>query len=49
MFLEANDLDHAVELMAKHPGVFERGCFEIRPAADLTEMIELSEKRRGKV
>jgi hypothetical protein len=31
MFLEARDLKHAIELMAKHPGV-RTGGFEIRPA-----------------
>lgn len=31
LFLEANDIDHAVELMPKHPGV-KFGPFEIRPA-----------------
>lgn len=31
LILEARDLDHAVELMAKHPGV-RSGPFEIRPA-----------------
>lgn len=31
LLLEANDLNHAVELMSKHPGV-KMGPFEIRPA-----------------
>jgi len=31
LILEARDLDHAVELMSKHPGV-RCGPFEIRPA-----------------
>ena len=31
LLLEAEDLNHAVELMAKHPGV-RMGPFEIRPA-----------------
>jgi hypothetical protein len=31
LFLEARDMDHAVELMSKHPGV-KIGPFEIRPA-----------------
>jgi|SRR5688500_18955165 hypothetical protein len=33
LLLEARDLDHAVELMSKHPGVRLGGPFEIRPAA----------------
>jgi len=31
LFLEARDLNHAIELMSKHPGV-RFGPFEIRPA-----------------
>jgi hypothetical protein len=31
LFLEARDLNHAIQLMAKHPGV-RGGGFEIRPA-----------------
>lgn len=31
LLLEARDLDHAIELMSKHPGV-KMGPFEIRPA-----------------
>jgi hypothetical protein len=30
--LEARDMDHAVELMSRHPGVRLGGPFEIRPA-----------------
>ena len=46
LVLEANDLDHAIELMSKHPGV-KFGPFEIRPVADLGEMIRASEQRRA--
>jgi hypothetical protein len=46
LVLEARDLNHATQLMSKHPGV-KAGPFEIRPAADLTGMIRESEKRRG--
>jgi hypothetical protein len=46
LILEANDIDHAIELMSKHPGV-RAGPFEIRPAADLAEMIRESEVRRS--
>lgn len=31
LFLEARDMQHAIELMSKHPGV-QVGPFEIRPA-----------------
>jgi len=47
LILEARDLNHAIQLMSKHPGV-HGGPFEIRPAADLSEMIRESEHRRSK-
>jgi len=47
LILEANDLNHAIQLMSKHPGV-RAGPFEIRPAADMTDMIRESERRRAK-
>ncbi len=47
MVLEARDLDHAVELISRHPGL-RFGPWEVRPAADLNEMIRQSEIRRGK-
>ncbi len=46
LILEAENLDHAVELMSRHPGV-KAGPFEIRPAADLNEMIRESGRRRS--
>ena len=46
LVLEAKDLNHAIQLMSNHPGV-KFGPFEIRPVADLTEMIRESEKRRA--
>jgi len=46
LVLEAADLNHAIQLMSKHPGV-KAGPFEIRPVADLTEMIRQSEQRRA--
>ena len=46
LILEARDLKHAIELMSQHPGV-RAGPFEIRPAADLGEMIRESERRRS--
>ena len=47
LILEAGDLNHAIQLMSKHPGV-KAGPFEIRPAADLTGMMRESELRRAK-
>src|SRR4026208_2244052 len=46
LMLEARDLNHAIQLMSKHPGV-KAGPFEIRPAEDLTEMVHESERRRA--
>lgn len=46
LVLEARDLGQAVELMSKHPGV-RGGPFEIRPAADMTELVRDSERRRA--
>jgi len=48
LILEANDLNHAIQLMSKHPGV-RAGPFEIRPAADLAPLVRDSERRRGVV
>ena len=41
--LEVTDLNRAIQLMSKHPGV-QAGPCEIRPAEDLTEMIHESER-----
>lgn len=46
LILEARDLNHAIQLMSKHPGV-KAGPFEIRPAADLGDMVRASELRRA--
>src|SRR6202046_769244 len=48
LVLEARDLNHAIQLISQHPGV-KYGPFEIRPVADLNEMIRKSEGRRQKV
>jgi len=48
LVLEARDLNHAIQLMSQHPGV-KAGPFEIRPAADLTEMVRESERRRARM
>lgn len=47
LILEARDLNHAIQLMSRHPGV-KAGPFEIRPAEDLAAMITESERRRSK-
>jgi hypothetical protein len=45
LILEATDLNHAILLMSKHPGV-RSSCFEIRPIADMTEVVRESSVRR---
>ena len=46
LILEARDLQQAVQLMSKHPGS-TMGPWELRPAADLSQMIRESEQRRA--
>jgi hypothetical protein len=48
LVLEARDLNHAVQLMAQHPALKYGNVFEIRPAADMNEMMKASEQRRRK-
>src|SRR5262245_7990379 len=48
LLLEARDLEHAVALMSKHPGV-QFGPFEIRPAdAAINELIAARNRKVGK-
>lgn len=44
--LEARDLNHAIQLMSKHP-VVRAGGVEIRAVADMTGILEASRKRRA--
>jgi hypothetical protein len=47
--LEARDLNHAIQLISKCPGVrLNCGSIEIRPAADMPEIMRESERRRRK-
>jgi hypothetical protein len=47
MILEARDLNHAIQLISQLPGFkYGLGPMEIRPAADLNEMLKASEQRR---
>jgi hypothetical protein len=48
LVLEARDTNHAVQLIAQHPALKYGSIFEIRPAADLNEMMKASEQRRRK-
>jgi hypothetical protein len=45
--LEARDFNHAIQLISQHPGM-KYGSIEIRPVADISEMIKESEQRRRK-
>lgn len=47
LMLEARDLNHAIQLISKHPGV-KVGPFEIRPVDDISAMMAESERRRSK-
>jgi hypothetical protein len=45
--LEARDLNHAIQLVSELPGFrYGLGPIEIRPAADLNQLIKASEQRR---
>jgi hypothetical protein len=47
--LEARDLNHAIQLNSQLPGFkYGLGPIEIRPVADLNEMMKESEQRRRK-
>ena len=45
--LEVRDLNHAIQLISQHPGM-KYGSIEIRPVADLSEIMKESEQRRRK-
>jgi hypothetical protein len=41
-------MDHAIELMSKHPGVRLGGPFEIRPAAEeINELVAARDRAAG--
>lgn len=46
--LEARDMNHAIQLISKHPALKYGTLFQIRPTADMSEITGASEKRRGK-
>ena len=49
LVLEARDMNHAIQLISQLPGFkYGLGPIEIRPAADIDEMIRESEQRRRK-
>ena len=46
LFLEARDMNHAVELIAQHPALTYGNIFEIRPVGDMSEIMKAFEQRR---
>ena len=46
--LEARDINHAIQLMSQHPALKYGTSWEIRPAFDMSGMIQESERRRRK-
>jgi len=46
LILEATDLNHAIRLISKHPGL-KIGPFEIRPVEDISAVVAESERRRS--
>ena len=47
--LEARDVNHEIQLISQSPGVkMKCGTIEIRPAADIKDMMRESEQRRRK-
>ena len=46
LILEARDMNHAVQLMSQHPALTYGNTFEIRPAADMSEIVQACEQRR---
>ena len=47
LFLEARDMNHAVQLMSQHPSLTYGNIWEIRPTGDMSEVIKASEQRRN--
>jgi hypothetical protein len=45
LFLEARDLNEAIQLLSQHPGA-KFGPWEIRPIEDMTPILRASEERR---
>ena len=45
-FLEARDMNHAVQLVEQHPSLKYGSLWEIRPAGDMNEIMKASEQRR---
>jgi len=46
LVLEARDMNHAVQLISRHPALQFGSIFEIRPVGDMSEIAKASEQRR---
>jgi hypothetical protein len=46
LVLAARDMNHAVQLMTQHPALRYGNVVEIRPTADVNELMKASEQRR---
>ena len=46
LVLEARDMNHAVQLLSQHPSLTYGNIWEIRPAADISEIVKASQQRR---
>ena len=47
LILEARDMNHAVQLIGRHPALTYGNIFEIRPVGDMNEVIKASKQRRS--
>ena len=48
LVLEARDMNHAIQLMSQHPSLKYGTLFDIRPVGDMDDIVQASERRRGK-
>jgi hypothetical protein len=49
LVLDARDLNHAIQLMSRHPSLKYGTLFDIRPVGDMSEIMQKSEQRRRKL
>jgi hypothetical protein len=49
LVIEARDINHAVQLMSRHPSTKFGAIFDIRPIGDMSEIMQASQQRRQKL
>jgi len=49
LVLEARDMNHAAQLIGQHPSLTFGNIWDIRPAGDMSEIVQASEQRRRQV